>query len=66
MIFPRLIALAERAWHKSAWESVNDTKKRNAMELQEWSRFANIVAKKEFKELDALNITYRVPVPGAQ
>jgi len=75
MIFPRLLALAERAWHKADWEldyqpgvtfeggvtNLVDKALRN----QDYAEFASALAYKELAKLDAASIHYRIPVPGA-
>ena len=78
MLFPRLIALAERAWHKPEWapdynyqggeyggesQIFNDAM-RNKRD-QNWNRFATVLAKKEFPKLDRLGVFYRIPTVGA-
>ena len=63
MLFPRLLAVAERAWHKATdWES---TKNQTALDA-DWTRFANAVGYRELGRLDSLGIAYRVPPPGAR
>lgn len=75
MVFPRLLALAERAWHRASWEldyvpgrtytggSTNfvDTSARDA----DYALFARSLAEKELPKLDAAGVAYRIPVPGA-
>ncbi|XP_029633571.1 beta-hexosaminidase-like isoform X1 [Octopus sinensis] len=65
MVFPRLLALSERAWHRAPWELEEDKKKREEMRKQDWERFANTIGYREMKRLDQLGIRYRVPPPGA-
>lgn len=65
MIFPRLIALAERVWHKAPWEDI-DPKKRKPKEEEEWSVFAHTLGCKELKRLEAAHISYHIPPPGAR
>ncbi|XP_076082053.1 beta-hexosaminidase-like [Mytilus galloprovincialis] len=65
MVFPRLLALAERAWHKASWENVIDETLQNSMRKRDWDNFAETVGKKELKRLDDIGIKYRVPPPGA-
>ena len=78
MIFPRLISLAERAWHRAEWEvdynyqgqeySKNSgvmTKQQKENRNQDWNHFANLLAQKELKKLDHYNIDYRIPTVGA-
>ncbi|MBW8732986.1 MAG: carbohydate-binding domain-containing protein [Asticcacaulis sp.] len=73
MLFPRTLAVAERAWHRGDWEpdyvpgksySFGDgsvpADKLNA----DWQDFqAKLVP--ELRHLDAVGIGYRLPVPGA-
>ncbi|KAK3103352.1 hypothetical protein FSP39_018661 [Pinctada imbricata] len=66
MIFPRLIALAERAWHKASWESVKDEKSQQLLMKADWCKFANTLGYKELRRLDKLGITYHIPPPGAK
>lgn len=74
MLFPRLIALAERAWHKGGWEpayrpgaayAYGDGKVDRAALLQDWRGFAaRIGVHQAF--LDAAGIDYRLAPPGAK
>ncbi|ESP01130.1 hypothetical protein LOTGIDRAFT_172759 [Lottia gigantea] len=66
MIFPRLLALAERGWHKAAWESITDVDKRNANMDEDWSRFSKIVGRNYLWRLEKLGIRYRIPLPGGK
>lgn len=75
MVFPRVLAAAERAWHKADWEldyqpGVEYSQKTNRINQQaieeEWERFANVLGQRELAKLDAAGIQYRVPVPGAK
>ena len=66
MIFPRLLALAERAWHKASWEDISDSKKRNETMKADWIRFAGALGNRELVRLDKMGIQYRVPPPGAR
>lgn len=74
MVYPRLLALAERAWSIGSWEldyvpgrtfsaSTNlvDKNARTA----DYASFAAALGHKELKKLDAAGIRYRVSVPGA-
>ena len=66
MIFPRLLALAERAWHKSSFEEEGISKEDREIRLRtDWTAFANTVGHKELRRLDERNILYRVPPPSA-
>ena len=64
MYFPRLIAVAERAWHKASFESAEKESVEVLMK-SDWTRFANTVGYKELLRLDKKGVTYRVPPPGA-
>lgn len=78
MLFPRLIALAERAWHKAQWEvdynhaggtysqdsGVFNDKLRQSRD-DDWAVFANVIAQKELPKLDAQGVFYRIPTVGA-
>jgi hexosaminidase len=76
MIYPRLIPLAERAWHRAAWE-LDYTKGRRfkggetqfvdkALLNQDWARFAHVLGQRELAKLDQAKIEYRLPIPGAR
>ncbi|ACY14028.1 family 20 glycosylhydrolase [Haliangium ochraceum] len=75
MAFPRLLALAERAWHRASWELERDVGQSFEAGVSEhvdtaalafdWNRFANALGQKELAKLDAAGVAYRVPVPGA-
>nr|WP_086939149.1 family 20 glycosylhydrolase [Thaumasiovibrio occultus] len=68
MVYPRLIAMAERAWHTAAWEAhdaqgkVADEAARDA----DYNRFANLLGQQLFADLEAEGIDFNLPVPGAK
>ena len=78
-IFPRVIALAERAWHKASWavpynyigykysqnSQVFSQEMRSERDRQ-WQLFANALGQKEFPKLDLAEIKYRLPTVGAK
>ncbi|XP_070178425.1 beta-hexosaminidase-like [Littorina saxatilis] len=64
MIFPRLLALAERAWHASPWEGKEGGA--SAEKLDDWTSFANALGYGQLSVLDGLNISYRVCPPGVK
>ncbi|XP_053390345.1 uncharacterized protein LOC123562093 isoform X1 [Mercenaria mercenaria] len=66
MAFPRLLALAERAWHKATWEDNADTDERNAERARDWKVFSDNLGYKEISRLDKYNAYYRIPPPGAR
>lgn len=78
MIFPRIYALAERAWHKADWELDYNydgaVYSRNSgffkvadqqQQAKDWQRFANHIAKKSLVKADSVGLFYRLPTPGA-
>jgi len=70
MVFPRLLALAERAWHRADWEpadgTAHDAPIDKAKLTTDWQRFANVLGHKELPKLDKAQVAYRIEVPGAQ
>lgn len=64
MVFPRLLALAERAWHNASWES-DESDSRRARQLNDWTAFANSLGHRELQRLEQRGIHYRIPPPGA-
>ncbi|MDQ4138938.1 MAG: family 20 glycosylhydrolase, partial [Bacteroidota bacterium] len=68
MILPKLLGLAERAWAPDPdWSVEKDTAKSEALYQQAWSRFANILGKRELPRLDYYSggYQYRLPPVGA-
>ncbi|MBW3164903.1 family 20 glycosylhydrolase [Ferrimonas balearica] len=75
-LFPRLLALAERAWHRADWEldyvpgrtfSVDsDHFTAEAERLADWQRFAALLGQQELAKLDKAGIAYRIPTAGAR
>jgi hexosaminidase len=70
MVFPRLLALAERAWHRADWEPTDGilfSLKPDTIGLaKDWARFANLLGHKELPKLDKAGVAYRIEVPGAK
>lgn len=66
MIFPRMIAMAERAWHKASWEDITDKKERDAKRTEGWVKFANTLGYRELERLDEMDVAYHVAPPGAR
>lgn len=79
MIFPRLAALAERAWHRADWEPPYDSEGRlygpNTRHFsdemrqrrdRDWARFARVLAAKQLPKWDRARIAYRIPTVGAR
>lgn len=68
LMFPRLIALAERAWaERPEWALVEHRDRRRARLDRDWNRFANALAARELPRMDVLwdEVHYRIPPPGA-
>jgi hexosaminidase len=68
MAFPRIIALAERAWANSpTWAEIDDAAERRREIYKDWNQFANRLGQIELPRLDNLagSVQYRLPPPGA-
>ncbi|MEO2268689.1 family 20 glycosylhydrolase [Pseudoalteromonas sp. YIC-656] len=63
MVFPRILAVAERAWNKAPWEGDTVNEKQKALD---WQGFAAALAYKELQKLDRDGIDLHLPVPGAK
>lgn len=66
MIFPRLLAVAERSWHEAPWESINNDNDRKETATINWTEFAQTLGCKELRRLDTLNVAYHLNPPGAR
>ncbi|MCW8876226.1 MAG: carbohydate-binding domain-containing protein [Kangiellaceae bacterium] len=79
MIFPRLIALAERAWHKAEWEPEYNyqgalysqdsnyfSEQHRVKRDKDWQAFANVIAQKEMAKLEIDGWLFRLPTIGAK
>ena len=77
-IFPRIFALAERAWHKASWavpynyagakysqESKTFTEQGKQVRDRAWQQFAHTIGKKELAKLELAQVAYRLPTVGA-
>ena len=77
-VFPRLLALAERAWHLPDWavpynyqgatysQSTNVFTEEMAVKRDsQWQLFANTLGEKEFTKLELADVDYRLPTVGA-
>jgi hexosaminidase len=77
MLYPRLLALAERAWHGASWETPYTpgkaydpttgafTAEMRARRDADWAAFANLLGGRELARLDAAGVAYRIPTAGA-
>jgi hexosaminidase len=66
-IFPKLLALAERAWARQpAWES-DCNGLNSAAFARDWNEFSNQLGQRELRRLAYMNggFQYRIPPPGA-
>ncbi|XP_046370643.2 uncharacterized protein LOC124145039 [Haliotis rufescens] len=63
MLLPRMLAVAERAWHKAPWENLKYSDSRRD---DDWLQFSSSIGLQEMKILDRLNYTYHLPPPGAK
>ncbi|KAL4239992.1 hypothetical protein ACF0H5_000788 [Mactra antiquata] len=66
MGFPRIVAMAEKSWHKASWEDINDVIERNKERDIQWKEFSDNLGFKELSRLDKRNISYRLPPPGVR
>lgn len=79
MIYPRLLALAERAWHQASWQvpyshagkrfdkdSSYFTAELRAERDKKWLEFSQTIGNKELAKLDLADIFYRLPTVGAK
>lgn len=66
MAAPRILALAERAWHKADWEDIEDKISRDHERDRDWEEFGNTLAYQELQKLDDMDFKYRIPPPGAE
>ncbi len=78
MLYPRLLALAERAWHQANWQvpynhngaiynkssSVFTDHLRQLRDTQ-WLHFSQTIGVKELPKLDLAGVFYRIPTVGA-
>jgi hexosaminidase len=64
---PKLLALAERAWAPDPdWAREPDPARSDVLYREAWSRFVNVLGKRELPRLDreVPGISYRIPTPG--
>lgn len=75
MVYPRVFAVAERAWHKGGFEldyvkgrEFSGTTKfvNKATLAKEWNQFANLLGQRVVPKLEASGVEYRLSVPGAK
>jgi len=71
-LWPRLLAVSERSWHKAAWEhalqsnSTGEPLQHNKDAKEDLARFMTLVGHKELRRLEAAGVEYYIPRPGAR
>ena len=71
-LWPRLLAVSERSWHKAAWEhalessSSGEPLRDNPDAKHDYSQFVALIGAKELKRLEAAGVEYYLPRPGAR
>ena len=68
MLLPRLLAVAERAWHKVAWENEDNLWDpiNEHIRTVDYIEFANILGSREIKRLTDAGFVVYLPPPGAR
>ena len=72
MLWPRLLAISERSWHKAAWEyalevkSSGDPLRDNEDAKKDLAQFMTLVGSKELRRLGEAGVEYYLPRPGAR
>ena len=64
MLYPRVLAVAERAWHAADWETIVDEEPLDKARQRDWAQFAAAVGHRELARLDRLGANYRLARPG--
>lgn len=64
LLWPRILAVAERAWHEASWESVIDENERAAQIKSDWTDFARVLSYVHLPILDTMGIKYSIRPPG--
>lgn len=66
MVYPRLLPLAERAWHQANWEADRDTTTVDkAARDADWLAFVQAMSQKELPRLAKAGVQFYLPPPGA-
>jgi len=78
MVYPRLLALAERAWHQASWQvpynyhgkrfdkNTGDfTQELKTQRDKKWLAFSQTIGFKELSKLELSSVFYRLPSVGA-
>ncbi|WP_416306949.1 family 20 glycosylhydrolase [Neptunicella sp. SCSIO 80796] len=76
MLFPRLIAFAERAWHQADWavayqpgqnystDSDTFSQQAKTQQLEDWAGFSHAMTRFALPELARNKVLFRLPTPG--
>jgi len=64
MAIPRLLAVAERAWHVADWQMAINLIVLKASRTRDWNKFSAAVGIRELRRLDRMGIRYRLAPPG--
>lgn len=64
LIFPRLHAFAERAWHKASWQGQSSSDATMVAQKQDWQGFSVALHDKYLADLVARQPGFRLPPPG--
>lgn len=62
-IYPRLLMMAERAWHKAEWEGVTVNK---PLRDAQWSEMSQLLALRELPKLQKQGVSVYLPPPGVK
>lgn len=71
-LWPRMMAVSERSWHKAAWEQALEMKsdgkplRENRDARHDLARFMTLIGTKELRRLEAAGVEYYLPRPGAR
>lgn len=63
MLFPRVLAVAERSWHKASWEGENPNATSRA---KDWMTFSAALGTKELAKLAKSGVKANLDVPGGE
>jgi hexosaminidase len=78
LLYPRLFAFAERAWHKPEWalpyqagqsysaKTMHFSAQRKQQQLNDWAGFSDIIVNKVMPQLMLDDVLFRIPTPGAK
>lgn len=63
MLFPRVLAVAERSWHKASWEGEKPNAEKRA---KDWMTFSAALGSKELAKLAKSGVKANLDVPGGE